>query len=745
MAENKWERFTEPENDWLPQVENLNALLNSGITLSTSFVEAGLTLIETLSTFVSATQEPWAVAIQFLLQQVQEVLNNFTHTGAYGLFVFPESINELEKYRGGFGQFKQTFLKSLHDYEDSQRPQIPDTGSMGGMFLLIRSEDISEWMSKLFTLFRFLQRTPPITMPAPVSLRIVPASFAGLPLDQNLTTWRDNPATSLRLEWSEPVIVNTFHDIYSMSKFYVERSKNPEGYIKLRERTPDSEKTPLDDNTTKEQRYVEPELDGEGEIISYWEPLMLSEGATNPNDFLLDSFDLVNRLNPLTGKYVYVIKDVPKGIENGYYYRVRAVPRNAEVVKVKIKTPNEDGSTREQDVYDIKIGNESILKSCPPSAPVLGFLPDLDENFDVQSAILNVFRAAYLLRFDTRVTTNDGANVSRGSNTLERSVDHIMKRFHEDSVVEYVDDEEQETIRFLADVGLYDSVVKTSDSDTNYITTYNEAYAMANMKGWYSNTLTLENVPYFGGVDEILVPTINSDDREKLRIAIEVLSRDQVRKAAKYITSNEALFEIFQEQYEVSGIPSFLVGTLDVEDIVRSDSTIRENVDNLLILLRGSLKLGTPPNWQSLRLLEDTFPDLSDWEKVLFDLLASLNNTFKTTLNNLEDSLLGIRQRLALINEILDALGAIIEIGEKFDWLRSNVDFLWIPPEEGGVKRFTQLFLNAEDAPPQNSDEYVGALVLAFGGNSPEDFVGIETAFEFLLGSLRGNSNGDNS
>ena len=700
-------------------VEEVRIPLSSVMKALTTFIETGVGAMDVLSSTLSFTENVHLAGFQLLLSEVQSLLTGLSETGIYSLSVMPNSLQSLGRHRGGFGLFKQTFLESMHDYEDPNRPQISETGALGGVFLVLTEENPAKYIDANIQLHQLFGKECPIRFPTPINLKTRWADSLGMPIENSVLLFTQEQPTSLRLEWQEPCPQGgRFLDVFQTSKFYIERSKNREGFLRLREKTPE-ESTPLDEEQegAGRERYVEPFLDNEGNPIYCWEPLNPDDPFIDP---ILDAADVSqNRLNFLSGQYAYVIKDLERGIENGYYYRIRAVPRAAKLVPYEALVLNHQKVQETITLYDLVTGIQSIQKSCPPSAPILGYLPKIDTSFDLPTAVHNVFRSAYLLRFDTVVTTNSGAQTLMGSGMLDRSLSHVLDKIKTASIHQ---DGSSEVIKYWGK-SLYDDV-----EDLKYPTT----------RVVKSLAVAAQDMDPFGGVDEYLVPLLKMGDRERVRHEIERRTWDLTKKTVKFLVTNESLREMFQEEYlrNQDWIHDVLTNDLAFDSSVfRGSDFFREEIYVLMQILKGGTNLGTPPNWKSLKLLEDLFPIAAEIEQKLFDLLRSINNSFQSIMDDFQDSLASIRQRLLILQRASEALADFSLVLEVFGALGTlGFSILVIPPETGGTRKFISNFINAEEPPEQNDRQYVAGLVLAYGGNSTDDFSAIANAFKLLWG-----------
>jgi hypothetical protein len=691
-------------------------------------IETGIAILDLLSSFLVVGQNPLLAGVAVLLEEIRTLLQSLSETGVHSLFIVPETPEEILEATGGYGKFEQTFLAALHDLEDPQRPQFSDDSTAGAFFLLLLKDDPSELIPILVQLFSFLARRFEFRYPEPVNVRIKPANQSGVPQERILNVFSDasTALTTLRLEWQEPRIANDiFLDFFGKNKFYIERSKSREGDLRLREATSRSVTNPLESRNTEQGlgQVIDPFIDDDGDPIYYWEPLNPDNPFVEPKNAW--NYTL-NRINFLSGSYAYIIEDVEPGQESAYYYRVRSVPADTRLEPVNVTILNAQGKVEEKTVYDLKLGDERIHKLCPPSLPVFGFLPDIDLTFDLPSALLNLYRVAYLYRFDARFRLTDGTSAS-GPDLLDPSIsDAFYQRLKDPSAgihtFSELDTEGNpiESLIYYFPFGLFDSekeilnYFKTETSWQNF---------------WYADARTFDP---FGGVDEFIAPSINLPTSTRMRLEIDRIALKKVKKLVPFLLANDGLRSIFQTLYlnNEDLIKSLLVegvGSLDFKED-------RDTIYQMVQFVNGGSRSGNPPNWESIRLLDEIVPIAKTWTDKIFEFLTALNNTLQNTLADLRRTIRSVQDRLAVITELLDLLDDLILSLDLFAQLLPNFQILWIEPRRGGNTRLVSEFRNAEDKPTSDAGQVYASFVFAFGGPGKGDVDGITNVFKFLFG-----------
>lgn len=724
-------RFAE---DFEPMGEGLGTALQA----ITTIVGTGVSILELLSAFLTVSDSPVMVGIQLLLSEIQATLENLADTGVHSLSMIPTTIEEFELYRGGYGRFEQLFYQSLHDTEDPNRPQFSGSATTGGLVLMITDSNPSTFIELLFQLFSFFDKPFDLRYPAPVNVKIKPAGQLGLPEDQLLNVFTDEgrDLDRLRIEWQEPRISNdVLLDIFAENKFYIERSKTRQGDIELTERIPATRMSPQERRRENEEITHIPARDEFGDLIFHWEPL-------DPNDPFIewsDTLDVQNsRINFLAGSYAHIITGMEKGSEHGYYYRVRSVPKNTGLASSTKMVRNAQGSEVEKTVYELMLGNDKIGAIARPSNPVFGFVPDIDTSFDLPSALLNTYRAAYLLRFDARYKTLFGIEAT-GPSLVTPAIRPSLYEQIGAQDYDYLDTTPEgetftEVLPFFDDP-LFSSEELEEDS-IEKVLSYEE------MRSGLRASLVIDANTFdpFGGVDEFLEPRLGLSPNVRLRLAMDKLIDTKVKALVPYLAANDGLLLSFQNLYKTheDAIQSLLTGsgvTGGVHFLDLSESSdIRRDVFSLLQLINSGDTQGIPPNWESTQVLNDYFPFVNRLTNQLSDLIFSLSNVLQTTLDEFDATIASLQTRLEILTNLLDLITEVIAVIDEFASLAANLRLLWIPPAEGGNEYLMSELRNADNAPDRVNDELVASLVFVFGGSGPADVAAIQTAFQFLFG-----------
>jgi len=710
------------------QIEPIGDGLDTAVQALATIVGTGISILELLSSFLVVSDSPVMAAVQALLTEIQDLLASLSETGVHSLAMLPTTTEELERYQGGYGKFKQLFYQSLYDTEDPNRPQFSSGSTTGALFLLVTEPNPSRFIESLYRLFSFFDKPFDLRYPSPVNVKVKPAGQLGLPEDQllNVFTEEGRELDRLRIEWQEPRTSNdVLLDIFAENKFYIERSKSSQGDLELTEQIPVTRRSPQERRRDNSEIKHIPARDEFGDLIYHWEPL-------DPNDpfiDLVDTLDIKNsRINFLAGSYAHIITDVEKGSDNGYYYRVRSVPKNTVLVPATKMVRNSQGEEVEKEVYNLVLGNDNIGPVSRPSVPAFGYLPDLDTSFDLPTALLNTYRAAYLLRFDANYKTQFGIE-ALGPSLMTPSVKASLYEQVGAQEYDYLDtDPEGDTITEI--LPFFEEPL-FSDNEAS------EEMDYTNMRDSINAALVIDADTFdpFGGVDEFLEPRLNLPPNVRLRLAIDKIIDTKIKALVPYLAANDELLLIFQTLYTENENAILTLLTEGVHFLDLSEETeIRNDIFSILQLINSGDTQGIPPNWESTQVLNDYFPFVNKITNQLSDLIFSLSNVLQSTLDDFEATLESLQDRLEVLTSLLDVVSEAIVLIEEFSDMATNLRLLWIPPDTGGNGHLISELRSADNPPEQVSDEYMASLVFVFGGAGPADVLAIQNAFQFLFG-----------
>lgn len=695
------------------------------ITSVTDFIGLGIEFLDLMSSYLDISQNPYLSLFKTILDELVDLLDSLNETSLNGLFITPIVLEDIEFFKGGYGMFRQMLFESFHDREDPNRPQHPSSSYMGGLLLYMQTKSPADLIRALFSLLSYFGRPFDLRYPVPVEFKVMPCDAFGQAV-HNITNYFSSDHTKLehlRLEWQEPRMTNdVFLDIFASNKFYIERSKDVVGKMVVRKMDTGELLSALEKKVPG-PNYV-PVLDDNGLPKFVWEPLNPNDPFLNPlslSDYLTTS----TRMNFLAGRYAYVVDNVEKGSQNGYYYRVRSVPYNTSLRPFQGITQTSDGIIEESTLYRLELDGRDIEELCPPSLPAYGMVPDVDNSFDMPSAILNLFRMAYLLRMDTDVYDSNG-NLLEGSSYLKTPIsDMVYLRLssHQELVYEepLPDGSFKVHRTYYWENGLFE--------EEEPILSYEETLQRN------EDDILITEIDPFSGVDELLVKTLNLKSNEILCREIDLRVENKIPKIVKYLMENEDLFLYVQNKYRMfeHNCALALKDGIDPNDIL-SNSQVRLDLLDILRNFERHTPQGTPPNWEAVSLIEDIFPYLGDINVFLINLIRSLTNTFQSSLDQLKATIQGARDRIVvvveLIKEIEDLINKILDLAR----LPLDLNYLWIEPGIGGVSYFINEVRNASNNPDASSNQYMSGIALTFGGPSLASIANIVSAFNLVFG-----------
>lgn len=675
-------------------------------------LNTAISTLEVLANFLQVSQSPLLAAVLTLRGELLNLLQDLRESGVYGLFLVPETLDELQQYSGGYGKFRQLMLESLNDVEDSNRPQIPSTGSLGGVILYLSSDNPLDLVLKGQRLFDFFSRPFDPSLPTPLNFSVSPAYINPSNQLEKTSAFQallgETPSpNSLIFEWQEPSFANdVVYDFFARSSFVIERSKSRQGSLLL-----DPEEI-TGAHCPGEFTY-DFLRDNEGRTLTYWEPVEIN------GSFLIEATDLIDPTQGgtsfgfLSGTYAFNYEGISPGADNGYYYRVRAVPPSTSVQR---QTRLIWDPLQRQQELDLPFlfyeGSPLSLSLSPASAPALGVLPQINTTLDVSSAVLNLYRVLYLLRFDQSFVDLNGNEVV-GSGILSETLPEALWRTTS-GVVSYEE-------VFYFNEPLFESTIST--------------YVEAVQKLAVNNVQSISTFDPFGGADEFLAPSFTLPSNERVLQAIDQLSIPGVRKIVSILADNEGLLSLFETFYNAiePSVEGVLLAGFTQGDLV-GVSTLRSDLYEVFQIISGFSSQGNPPNWEALKILQDLFPGMDQASLRLFDLISSFESILTDASGELQEALQGIQSRLQTVQNILTELDTLINEVSVFLTLDLDIDLLYIPPGPGGNTRFISELLQAGNAPDSGPEDFFVAIALLAGGASQADVSAISNVFSLIFG-----------
>lgn len=690
-----------------------------------------------------------STATQLLIGVIEGVLANLEDTAAFGLFAVPTTFDDLINYRGGFSSFQSTVISSFYDTNDVDRPQIGTAGYLGGIVIYINSENPEDLLTQAFSLLRLFGQTIDFRYPGPINLRATPADSLGFGLGPLIEAFSSDPqqAESLLLEWEEPkTSQGIFFDLYAGNKFYIERSKNRNGTLLTRPSSRATQQDALAKRKAKDAQasgetslqYREPVLDAHRQPIYLWEPL-------DPNDPFVDPLDAKEGVGSrglstdfLAGTYSKLLTNVQPGTDNAYYYRVRTVPSDT-ILEPQTITVTEGSKPEQITRYVLKLDGVEYTES-EPSAPAYGLLPTAltaPPSFDLPSALLNLYRIAYLLRFDTDVFGTQSQPLA-GSSTLNPEIPEYLLAL-DPPEIEF----ESGDIRAAFESQNPAGFAFTDDQAVRYfqgeffpeaIPDYSDSILYVDTVGNVASSNALEQDP-FAGARELFSGILELTPRERFRLFVDQVAIDKIERIVPLVMRNDSLLETIQTVYTANeALITTALGEFTTEFTLKQELALRNAVAQVFVLFEGQLRSGQPPNWESVRLFRDVLPDVDLIGQQLLDLITSISRAVGSIDLRFDATITGLQNRLAALDAIIEVLGGIITFLEAASSVTLDASILFVPPAQGGVPYFVEELVNATNSPSSASTDYGAGFVLAAGGAGPDDAAALFDALRFVFG-----------
>lgn len=679
-----------------------NALQTFSNLLSTA-----VQILELVQSLLVALKDPRAALINRVVDAVKQFLENLKETGVFFLPAVPQNLRQLvHTYRGGHPRFEEIVLNSLNDTDDPERPQIGPNGQLGGLLVNVVADSGSELLETLRRLIQFINRRFGPKYPAPVNLRTRLGDSNGIPLDKSFAglfsgNAQKKPST-LILQWEEDAVEgDIFLNLFEDSKFYIEKLQSRSLDDTPQNRPNKAKEGPLGKKKKNSGGLQNPQIERgrpAGRTIPYWTPVDPNNPFVRPAQMPLSK----SRKNFLTGSYAYVIDNQKRGEQFGTYYRVWAVPEATELEKI-------------QGRHVLTLDGELYTGSLS-SKPVYGVIPKVDPNgFDLPTAIWNTYRAAYLLRFDEDVLGRSGTSLI-GSGRVEPSIPASL-----------LERDLGGNLTTLNPSGT-DPVVYYSGSDSGgLIPDGDPGMSHKETMQFLNNPLTRDPSEFtpFGGADEFLSPQEDLPPHKQFRLGIDSLIENKVEKLTRILSENDSLFNSFRDRYLSAQpvIEEFLLKASVMPDEFTDESpdSPRSKVLGLIRLLEGNIQTGQPPNWQSIQLIDDFLPPISQFLDRLINIVETLQNVVNGAISELSESIESIQDQIRAINELIRLIEEIISLIEKLLQLQNRINLLWVPISQGGKQGFSDAVLNSRNKPQSDNDDFTFGFVFAVGGPSSPD------------------------
>ena len=716
--------------------------------------------LEVIKQFLIGLDYPIVALIQALIDQIQTLLDDLRASGVYELDVFPDFMHdpEMTSILGGYPSLVRKIVGSLNDVEDYNRPTFSSSAFMGGVVLMVNTNELGPLIKAINLILKFLDRNMRVEPIAPVNLQAEPSSEDGNPIFKLLnivTTWQGNnsvepPGTfgmdGVILEWGMPNL--QLPGLGKPDAFIIERSKSKEGHFLAKYEPADTyesvHKTAVSSGghqISKSVKYlgknqaiwehvatVAPDmvtgLTGavasiiDGKVVDTYVPADSFWGAVEQEVigvFADDTYRFWDRpeeshretafFDKLLGRDRYLgggeifdskadavkaAKEAP-ALGETYYYRVSAAYDHAvfdfDWTTVNLQLASDDDGDNTVPDWVTKIPRAA-------SSPTTVTLPIFPEGVDMFSAISNTLQAAYALGFYKRASEFGTNPIPLGTESIPE-IDFRYKLGYTPFVPEWV------------------ALGQLIDSTFGEIEAGIWQYRNRIFSRLLRNPTT---AALFGQLYKDFQSTIDN----------------------QYIIYKGVVFAEVE-----SGTP---LGTAIDQTYLKSDTTTRAKVYKLIQLLQGTaLTTGTPPNWKTIRPLEDILPWVDQIFTILMRKLKGMVAAYDTAVKALVDYITVLQRRVEQLLELVEFIEKILIMLVSLD---VGIYTLVIPPSTGGVGYFIDQLQGAkpeqeadpEKKPPQlelpagGPDDLAAGIVWAYGAPSAENLVAIKTAFGLIFG-----------
>ncbi len=686
-----------------------------------AFLESVADFLGVLKNLLFDFGNPLAAIIDGLIQEIIDLLNGLRQIGVFFLNLLPNFQTDPEylQIKGGYEAFIRRINTSLSDTEDPNRPQFGPTHLMGGIVLALNTSRIGDLIKITNQITGFLGRAWAAQPAAPINLTAVPADTEGnaIPLSPTLGTFEVGGAL---LEWSTPGILTafTFPDF-----FLIERSNLKQGDLQFFE-------VPLDTFANLSQPDLQKETvfvkrfgvqHSEWDVVATVAPdvAAFSQDAIPTQDqFGLLHFPedaegvvqtpaaLLSLLNPQSeDNFTFFDPSAEKG--ETYYYRVRSFYGDETELAFTAAVADKivSGPTTSEPSTPASVSIPNTPEQFPIDPDTVTPENPTGEQTSLHKAMLVLYRAAYALQF-YRLETEFPGDIPTGT----ESVPEIDAR----SLFDW--------LNFIE--GVFAVVVAEQS-----------AQDISDHIGIFSN-----------------------------RAANRILLRPQAADLfASVYATQEADLRLLWELFELD------LTSVEVAAVIQDPPPLgveinRVNVLQLINLVRDlGLFDGTPPNWQTIRLLEDIFPLAEEALSTSVSWLQGLLKGAQGIVNDVGEYIEFLERKIAFLLDFIETIETTLQFMVTADF---GGYLLHIPPAVGGTQYFTNALLTAEPAeatsildeirevftepsppgtvsvppgPGGGSNDYTSGFVLAYGTvGDPEfekRFEATKAAFELLFGT----------
>lgn len=721
MADWKSYEITVPGKDLLePARDVLETLL--------VYLDVLKAILDTVKVFMVDFGNPIRVLVESLIKLIEELVLSLKATGVSGYFDIPDPTTDpnFNRVAGGFPAFTERFKASLFDPLDYNRPQPrPGSSQSGFVILVVDAQNVYSLINRVKQLLRFFGRefTSPRYEP-PGDLKAIPVGSSGDPILAVSSLFSSGPINAIQLRWALPTSLVTpdpgFSDLVTMvakefipPQFLIERTTvNPASQkidITALQDPESSGQVEFDfESFTSVQNPTQPVIVRQVLRDEYGDPVVKFQKYV-----LLDQASFTSNLGQL-GTFRYLDTDVEPG--KVYYYRVRALSGDLNMIDDSIVFPNKDGLTRTPESSlpvmawpstssddGVVMGKASGIVSTAIPALTTGTV-----NFDMLETLKRLFQTAFSLDFHQFLP--EGATFDpQGLPTSGSSATDVGKG----SLVAFAG--------ALGTVSMAKGVGASFTADPITGSLPELPWQRSDVRKRSAQLATAmasafvqaggEALQGFRDLMQLSLPAgtvatggslVGADTLEKLVYRFTTVSEDE--------RAMNAAAKTFSEGY--------------------SDAYLRLNVLTAVQFTKNYALGGAPVDWVSVSPLRDIVP----WSgQMIFDLLdkiQALLDGYKGTLDELKAFIDLMERKIQALERFLEFLVSILDFIEG---LQMGAYVLSVNGLTGGPQSWVDAIDNAGGAKPPSGPGGYSAGV-AFGYAVP-DAVGIATALSVIFGS----------
>jgi len=759
-----WSTLSFEFNIFDPLRPPLEAILTA-LEIIEAILEALLAL---LKPFLLDLLNPLTAIIQALIAALNALINQIESTGLNLLLVHPDTSQPdigaiFNSVAGGYPTFENKVVQKFFDASDLFRPQYAPGSSVAMLIFYFGAESPGDLMAFIYALLALIDQGVDVTLPAPIDVKVNPASKSGQIAGQFRSLWGRVPGVddfnALTVEWRMPQapqgtdlagVINQAVSLYNNTRlpnFVVERS----GPFPTKG---DTRVNPLGEPALMEIDSATLGSKPNAVISRFSFPPVRSKVSVRdidgsvfrvfPKKFDVAGGNLAEGL--LTGSYEFT--DDSEDLEPGstYYYRVRAYFGDASYY-ILLTSPAAAPAFVKKTNANEPVINFPELQLGKPSRVVAGFMPrEVPDaaSLNLYMDLLDAVRVGLLLNFELPRTYPDDSGVEDTEIRLAQkagwgilaglagAVGPLKAMFSNSYRL-------QDNILFnskarrLVNMSL-SSILKSpqigaliEDKWRGGIQSIVGRFYIRDSGDFFSNdpVLSALNVPKELNLPEDLEDEGGINKIWGLPRIVGGMTRNNAQQIDEYLAQEDSYYV---------GIPHFFPGPVPLSpDFGEPHVTVQERLDLAAFIQLATGGVGPITSylvWQALT-VGDLFPALVpflfDFEQFLLALLNAVNSIIKAIQEIIETLLQKIRALKQIIQTILDIIELLsIEI---------SVSVLFTSGF-GDPSTLVAELISSEDKPGDSPFGLHSGMVMTAGGPGPGFIAALEAiAYIFSIGS----------